>query len=72
MFFSNETGPMLAYITNLGDAVLVRLRPRGEGLVGDAAHLSQVVSPGETFYGITYEELSRLPDGEHDLPLDYP
>lgn len=63
---------MLVYVTNLGDSVLVRLRPTGDGIVGDAAHLTQVVSPGETFYGIPYEQLARLPEGEHDLPLRYP
>lgn len=35
-----------------------------DGLVGD---LREVVKPGETFWGWTYQELRDLGTGEHDI-----
>lgn len=60
---------MFVYLTLLEDCLIVSVRPRGNGVVGDAAHELQVIGPQDKFHEIDYERLRQLGDGEHEIEV---
>jgi hypothetical protein len=49
------------------EEIVVEARLEGDGgMIGD---MSQVVRPGDSFGSISFEELSELGSGEHELDL---
>jgi len=58
---------MTIYISDYGGGtLLVRMRVTGEGIVGDMA---EVVGPGGSTFGLTYDEVRALGYGAHDMDL---
>lgn len=58
---------MVIYLTVLEDCLIVSVRPRGAGIVGEAAHEMQVIGPNETFHQVNYDLLRQLGEGEHEI-----
>ncbi len=55
---------MTIHILIEGEVIHIRQRAEGPGIVGDA---TARVTPGQNFYGWSFEELKALGNGGHEI-----
>ena len=55
---------MIIYLTLEKDHILVSARAEGDGMLGD---IFEEVRPGESFWGLSYEDLRNHGSGELEM-----
>jgi hypothetical protein len=61
---------MKVYLSKRDEGIMVQARAETGKVDGPIGDMFQLVKPGADFYGMDYDDLEKLGDGEQDIPDD--